>query len=174
MRLCLFRPAFSFPGWVSKPFWWESAPIKTFFFPGCFDGNAWMLKWRWHNESQSFFAFSPQLVTIKIVSKDTKQIPSQAVTRSGQLFLFQIIVRQTIIWAYIWAYIKPLLNTVLAWQVNLTILWKIIIFHLTKEVLNALRLNSALQLLHSFLLIWGSQSNHFRVIHGSTLKAMTL
>lgn len=32
MRLSLFRPAFGFPGWVSVPFWWESAPKDLF---GC-------------------------------------------------------------------------------------------------------------------------------------------
>lgn len=134
MRWFLFRPAFGFPGWVSVPFWWESAP-KDLFLLWCSDGNACpsdigIIDFR-------LFAFSPQLVTIKTVSKDTKQIPSQAVTESGQLFLFQIIAGlANSERAIIWANIEPLLNTVQAWQVNPPILWKIIIFHLTKEVLN--------------------------------------
>lgn len=92
MRLFPFRPAFGFAGWASVPFWWESAP-KDLFFLWCSDGNACpsdigIIDF-------SLFAFSPQLVTIKTVSKDTKQIPSQAVTGSGQLFSFQIIAGLT-------------------------------------------------------------------------------
>lgn len=63
----------------------------------------------------SLSTFSPQLVTIKTLSKDTKQIPSQAVTGSGQLFLFQIIAGlANSEGAIIGANIEPLLNAVQA------------------------------------------------------------
>ena len=108
-----------------------------------------------------FFFFFLQLVTIKTVSKDTKQIPSQAVAGSGQLFLFQIIAglansEQAIIGANI----EPFLNTVWAWQVNPSVLWKIIIFHLTKEVLNVLLQPSTFSLFASFELTLGWFSGH--------------
>lgn len=112
MRLFLFRPAFGFPGWVSVPFWWESAP-KDLFLLWCSDGNACPSDTGIVGFSLSIF--STQLVTIKTVSKDTKQIPSQAVTGSGQLSLFQVIAGLVHSeGAIIWGNIEPLLNTVQA------------------------------------------------------------